>query len=145
LPCRTFPGAGFAYFAVMAGVFVTAFYSFRMYFLVFHGEERFGKAAHDAHHRSTMMVTTMTKRLRTIITMVLAPGQKPHETPWVVTLPLVLLAIPSLFIGYIAIGPMVFGDYFKGVIFTSISACPSGHGAFGRALPWCSCDGRSRA
>ncbi|HNN84465.1 MAG TPA: NADH-quinone oxidoreductase subunit L, partial [Accumulibacter sp.] len=43
------PGSGFAYFAVMAGVFVTAFYSFRMYFLVFHGEERFGRAAHHAH------------------------------------------------------------------------------------------------
>ncbi len=108
------PGAGFAYFAVLAGVFVTAFYSFRMYFLVFHGEERFGKAddthhhehqgdhddeevAHDHHHG-------------------LAPGQKPHETPWVVTLPLVLLAIPSLVIGYIAVGPMVFGDFFKMVI-----------------------------
>jgi NADH-quinone oxidoreductase subunit L len=44
------PGAGFAYFAVMAGVFVTAFYSFRMYFLVFHGEERFGKAARPWRH-----------------------------------------------------------------------------------------------
>ena len=91
------PGSGFAYFAVLAGVFITAFYSFRMYFLVFHGEERFGKAdeahhhehdgdhddeetSHDHHHG-------------------LAPGQKPHETPWVVTLPLVLLAIPSVVIG----------------------------------------------
>ncbi len=117
------PGSGFAYFAVMAGVFVTAFYSFRMYFLVFHGEERFGKAddahhhehdgdhddeeaSHDHHHG-------------------LAPGQKPHETPWVVTLPLVLLAIPSLLIGYVAIGPMVFGDYFKGVIFIDHHAHPA--------------------
>ena len=117
------PGSGFAYFAVLAGVFVTAFYSFRMYFLVFHGEERFGKAddahhhehegdhddeeaSHDHHHG-------------------LAPGQKPHETPWVVTLPLVLLAIPSLVIGYIAIGPMVFGDYFKGVIFIDHHAHPA--------------------
>ncbi len=117
------PGAGFAYFSVLAGVFVTAFYSFRMYFLVFHGEERFGKAddehhhehhgdhddeevAHDHHHG-------------------LAPGQKPHETPWVVTLPLVLLAIPSLVIGYLAIGPMVFGDYFKGVIFIDHHAHPA--------------------
>ena len=117
------PGAGFAYFSVLAGVFVTAFYSFRMYFLVFHGEERFGKAddahhhehhgdhddeeaSHDHHHG-------------------LAPGQKPHETPWVVTLPLVLLAIPSVVIGYIAIGPMVFGDYFKGVIFIDHHAHPA--------------------
>jgi NADH-quinone oxidoreductase subunit L len=117
------PGSGFAYFAVMAGVFVTAFYSFRMYFLVFHGEERFGKAddahqhshhgdhddeevAHDHHHG-------------------LAPGQKPHETPWVVTLPLVLLAIPSVIIGFIGIGPMVAGDFFKGVIHVDNQAHPA--------------------
>jgi NADH-quinone oxidoreductase subunit L len=114
------PGAGFAYFAVIAGVFVTAFYSFRMYFLVFHGEERFGKvhaehhgshdddnsSAHDHHHG-------------------LAPGQKPHETPWVVWLPLVLLAIPSLALGFITIGPMVFGDYFKGAIFIDHQAHPA--------------------
>jgi len=100
------PGAGFAYFAVLAGVFVTAFYSFRMYFLVFHGEERFGKAhhGHDDHHDDDHHHHG------------LAPGQKPHETPWVVTLPLVLLAIPSVIIGFIAIEPMLFGDYFKGVI-----------------------------
>ncbi len=103
------PGAGFANFAVLAGVFVTAFYSFRMYFLVFHGEERFGKAHddhghddhHDDHHHG------------------LAPGEKPHEAPWVVTLPLVLLAIPSVVIGYLAIDSMLFGDFFKGVIFVS--------------------------
>jgi len=100
------PGAEFALFAVLAGVFVTAFYSFRMYFLVFHGEERFGKQHADGHddhgeHHG------------------LAPGQKPHEAPWVVTLPLVLLAIPSIFIGFITIGPMLFGDFFKGVIFVS--------------------------
>jgi NADH-quinone oxidoreductase subunit L len=109
------PGAGFAYFAVLAGVFVTAFYSFRMYFLVFHGEERFGKDDHghghddhgdDHHHR-------------------LAPGQKPHETPWVVTLPLVLLAIPSVIVGYIAVGPMLAGDYFKDVIYVDQAAHPA--------------------
>jgi len=117
------PGSGFAYFAVMAGVFVTAFYSFRMYFLVFHGEERFGKAddahhhehhgdhddeevSHDHHHG-------------------LAPGQKPHETPWVVTLPLVMLAIPSLFIGYVAIEPMLAGDFFKGAIHVDSAAHPA--------------------
>jgi NADH-quinone oxidoreductase subunit L len=104
------PGAGFASFAVLAGVFVTAFYSFRMYFLVFHGEERFGKShahrddhheeeeeSHDHHHG-------------------LAPGEKPHEAPWVVTLPLVLLAIPSVLIGYFTIKSMLYGDFFKGVI-----------------------------
>ena len=94
------PGSGFASFAVLAGVFVTAFYSFRMYFLVFHGKERFdttGAAAHGHghhdHHRGL-----------------------PHESPAVVTLPLVLLAIPSVILGAIAIGPMLFGDWFKGVI-----------------------------
>ena len=100
-------GAGFANFAVLAGVFVTAFYSFRMYFLVFHGEERFGKARHhddhgdDHHHHG------------------LAPGEKPHEAPWVVTLPLILLAIPSVVIGYLTIAPMLHGEFFKGVIFVS--------------------------
>jgi NADH-quinone oxidoreductase subunit L len=100
-------GAGFANFAVLAGVFVTAFYSFRMYFLVFHGEERFGKAHHhddhgdDHHHHG------------------LAPGEKPHEAPWVVTLPLILLAIPSAVIGYFTIAPMLHGEFFKGVIFVS--------------------------
>jgi NADH-quinone oxidoreductase subunit L len=109
-------GSGFANFAVLAGVFVTAFYSFRMYFLVFHGEERFGKAHtddhshghdsdahdedHDDHHHHG-----------------LAPGQKPHESPFVVWFPLVALAIPSVIIGYLTIEPMLFGDFFKGVIF----------------------------
>ena len=109
------PGSGFAYFAVVAGVFITAFYSFRMYFLVFHGKERFtsedrgqvaedrqtndAHAKHDEHHHG------------------LAHGQKPHETPWVVTLPLILLAIPSVVIGYIAIEPMLHGDYFANAIF----------------------------
>jgi NADH-quinone oxidoreductase subunit L len=100
------PGAGFGHFAVLAGVFVTAFYSFRMYFLVFHGKERFpahgsghGDHGHDDHGH----------------------GGTPHESPWVVTLPLVLLAIPSLVIGHLAIGPMLFGDYFAGVIHISES------------------------
>ena len=106
-------GSGFAYFAVMAGVFITAFYSFRMYFLVFHGKERFGQAHddhghdthddhHDDHHHG------------------LAPGQKPHESPWVVTLPLVLLAIPSVIVGYFTIGPMLFGDFFGNAIFVDV-------------------------
>ncbi len=108
------PGASFAYFAVLAGVFVTAFYSFRMYFLVFHGEERFGKAddAHHHEHHGDHDDEEATHDHH----HGLAPGQKPHETPWVVWLPLVLLAIPSVAIGYIAIEPMLFGDYFKGVI-----------------------------
>jgi len=97
------PGAGFAYFAVLAGVFVTAFYSFRMYFLVFHGDERWGRHGHghdDGHHG-------------------LAAGEKPHESPAVVTLPLILLAIPSVLIGLWAVGPMLFGGFFDGVIAVS--------------------------
>jgi NADH-quinone oxidoreductase subunit L len=100
-------GAGFASFAVLAGVFVTSFYSFRLYFLVFHGKERYDQApAHeheedeepDPHHHHN-------------------EHTKPHESPWVVTVPLVLLAIPSVVIGYLTIGPMLFGDFFKGVIY----------------------------
>ncbi len=114
------PGAGFAYFAVVAGVFVTAFYSFRMYFLVFHGKERWMQAghghaaqdahgahgAHDAHDAHDAHAAHHG----------LGPNDKPHESRLVVTLPLVLLAIPSVLIGLIAIEPMLFGDYFKGVI-----------------------------
>jgi NADH-quinone oxidoreductase subunit L len=122
------PGSGFAYFAVVAGVFVTAFYSFRMYFLVFHGKERFHhpKPTHDheggkeddahAHHGN------------------------PHETPWVVWLPLVLLAIPSVLIGYIAIEPMLYGGYFGDSIFIAghhhalHEMHQEFHGAFAMAL-----------
>ena len=98
------PAAGFAHFAVLAGVFVTAFYSFRMYFLVFHGKERYDQNP-DAHHHHDDH----------------GHGDhhdaKPHESPWVVTVPLVLLAIPSVVIGFMTIQPMLYGDFFKGVIF----------------------------
>ena len=111
------PGAGFAYFAVLAGVFVTAFYSFRMYFLVFHGESRWNNPQphseghdSDAHHEEEAHDDEHHHHG-------LQPGDKPHESPWVVTLPLVLLAIPSVIIGYIAIGPMLHGDFFNNVIF----------------------------
>ncbi len=100
------PAAPWAYAAVVIGVFVTAFYSFRMYFLVFHGPENFRHkpfppaAAHDDHGHDEHH----------------ADAHTPHESPWVVTLPLVLLAIPSVVIGYLTIGPMLFGDFFKGAI-----------------------------
>jgi len=83
------PGHEFAYFAVIAGVFITAFYSFRMFFLVFHGEERMDK--HTKEHL--------------------------HEPPWVVTTPLILLAIPSVVIGGLTIGYMLFGDYFGSAVY----------------------------
>ena len=102
-------GAGFAYFAVLAGVFVTAFYSFRMYFLVFHGKERFDQNP-DAHHHHDESEEPDPHHHRD-------EHQKPHESPWVVTLPLVLLAIPSIVIGYLTIKPMLFGGFFKDAIF----------------------------
>ncbi|HYD76901.1 NADH-quinone oxidoreductase subunit L [Ramlibacter sp.] len=111
----TLPGAGFAYFAVMAGVFVTAFYSFRMYFLVFHGKERFDQVPaheHDAaeepdphHHQDE--------------------HHKPHESPWVVTVPLLMLAFPSVVIGFLTIGPMLFGDFFKDAIVVDAARHPA--------------------
>ena len=81
-------GAGFAYICVLLGVFITAFYSFRMFFLVFHGEERF-----DDHTREHL-----------------------HESPKVVTVPLILLAIPSVILGGLTIGPMLFGGFFGDAI-----------------------------
>ncbi|MEO6321616.1 MAG: NADH-quinone oxidoreductase subunit L [Polaromonas sp.] len=109
-------GSGFAYFAVLAGVFVTAFYSFRLYFLVFHGKERFDENpdAHehdpseepDPHHHHD-------------------DHHAPHESPWVVWLPLVLLAIPSVFIGAFTIEPMLFGDFFKDAIFVNLERHPA--------------------
>ena len=97
-------GSGFAYFAVLAGVFVTALYSFRMFFLVFHGKERFdihaahGHGADDEHPDAGH-----------------GHGGSPHESPAVVIWPLILLAIPSVVAGYL-IGPVLFGDYFRDAI-----------------------------
>jgi NADH-quinone oxidoreductase subunit L len=128
------PGSGFAYFAVVAGVFVTAFYSFRMYFLVFHGEERFGKNHHDHQGDHDDEEVSVDHHHG------LAPGQKPHETPWVVTLPLLLLAVPSVLIGFVAIEPMLYGGYFGDAIFISehhpamAEMHEEFHGAFAMAL-----------
>ena len=111
------PAAGFAVFAVTAGVFITAFYSFRMYFLVFHGKENFHHKpfpgehdhhddhGHDDHGHGH--------------------DHTPHESPWVVTAPLLLLAIPSVVIGFLAIEPMLFGDFFKGAIFVNHELHPA--------------------
>ena len=107
-------GSGFAYYAVLGGVFVTAFYSFRLYFLVFHGKERYDQtpASHDAseepdaHHDD---------------------HHAPHESPWVVTLPLILLAIPSVVIGYLTIEPLLYGDLFKDSIFINLERHPVMH------------------
>jgi NADH-quinone oxidoreductase subunit L len=99
-------GAGYAYVCVMAGAFVTALYTFRQMYLTFHGKERFtvveqhGHHGHDDHGHHQ-------------------PGElahAPHESPWVVTLPLVLLAIPSLLVGFFTVKPMLFGGWFGSAI-----------------------------
>ena len=108
------PASGFAYFAVLAGVFVTSFYSFRLYFLVFHGKERYDQNpdahhGHDDHHDDHGH----------------HGDGKPHESPWVVTVPLILLAIPSVVIGYMTIEPMLFGDFLKDAITINSEAHPA--------------------
>ena len=107
-------GSGFAYFAVLAGVFVTAFYSFRLYFLVFHGKERFDQNP-DSHHDASEEPDPHHHH---------DDHHAPHESPWVVTVPLILLAIPSVLIGFMTIEPMLFGDFFKGAIFVNLERHP---------------------
>jgi NADH-quinone oxidoreductase subunit L len=87
----TLPAARYGYWCVLIGVFVTAFYTFRLVFMTFHGQERM-----DEHTREHL-----------------------HESPWVVTLPLVLLAIPSVVIGWPAIGALLFGDYFGNSVYVA--------------------------
>ena len=121
------PAAPWAHAAVMAGVFVTAFYSFRMYFLVFHGPERFNNKpfpGEQDHHTADPAQGHATDH-NDGHAKDHDPAQDqhadshshtPHESPWVVWLPLVLLAIPSVVIGYLTIGPMLYGDFFKDAI-----------------------------
>ncbi|MBE2295204.1 MAG: NADH-quinone oxidoreductase subunit L [Phycisphaerales bacterium] len=105
-------GSGFAYLSVVLGVFVTSFYSFRLYFIVFHGKERMD------HHTKEHL----------------------HETPAVVTVPLILLAIPSVVIGAMTIEPMLFSETFKESILVSSAhnvlehVQEEFHGAFNFAL-----------
>ena len=105
--------AHIVYAMLVLGVFVTAFYSFRLYFLVFHGKERFAKEHHDheGDHADEEVSADHHHGL--------APGEKPHESPWVVWLPLVLLAIPSLAIGFLTVEPLMIGNFFKEAIFVS--------------------------
>lgn len=125
------PGAKYAYFCVMAGVFVTAFYSFRMYFLVFHGKERFHHA--PAHHDDHAGHDAEEGEHHT-------HAHAPHESPWVVTLPLVLLAIPSLLVGFFTIDPLLFSGWFGNAVVVAEPNNVLGevgrefHGAFEMAL-----------
>jgi NADH-quinone oxidoreductase subunit L len=133
------PGAGFAYFCVLTCVFVTAFYTFRLLIMTFHGPERFRGAHGDAHakpghddhghdapaHQSH--AAEMPSHAGAAASGVTSPkgapvppssghhSHAPHESPAVVTVPLVLLAIPSICAGWV-IGPVLFGGYFGNAI-----------------------------
>jgi NADH-quinone oxidoreductase subunit L len=105
-------GSHYAHWLLVAGVFVTALYSFRMYFLVFHGEgPRHFEAHHEAHDEHGGAEAQEHHEVHDEPT--------PHESPWVVTVPLVLLAIPSVIIGWFTIGPLLFGDFFQGVLYVA--------------------------
>lgn len=99
-------GAHYAYFCVMAGALVTGLYTFRLMYLTFHGKERFtvleqhGHGHHDEHGHHEPGVL----------------AHAPKESPWVITVPLVLLAIPSLLVGFFTVGPVLFGSWFGSAI-----------------------------
>ncbi|AGX87778.1 NADH-quinone oxidoreductase subunit L [Candidatus Symbiobacter mobilis] len=107
----TLPASGFAYFAVLTGVFVTALYSFRLYFLVFHGKLRTEighSTSHDSHHGQTGHHAAL-----------------PTESAWVVTLPLIMLAIPSVLIGYLTVSEVLFGDVLQGAVWVDVESHPA--------------------
>jgi NADH-quinone oxidoreductase subunit L len=117
--------ATYGYWAVLGGVIVTSFYSFRLLFLTFHGKERFRDAhddhghGHDDHHAADAHADAHHGDAHHGDTHHDDHGHghgphEPHETPWVVTLPLILLAIPSIFIGFFSIGPMLYGTDWAG-------------------------------
>jgi NADH-quinone oxidoreductase subunit L len=108
------PGAGFAYIAALAGVFIGGLYSFRLVFFAFHGKERFREPAHDAHGHDAHAAHDDHGHHGPV---------EPHESPKVVTVPLILLSIPAIAAGWL-IGPMLFGGYFG----NSIVIAPE-HGA----------------
>ena len=115
------PAARYGYWCVLIGVFVTAFYTFRLVFMTFHGQERFaiaGGGHHDAHHDAHAEADAHGGH---------DPGDDhghghggpPRESPWVVTLPLILLAIPSVAIGWPVVGALLFGDYFGNSVYVA--------------------------
>jgi NADH-quinone oxidoreductase subunit L len=109
----------YAYWAVMLGVFVTSFYSFRLLYLTFHGKERFETHTDESHHAEPHEIHGNEAHPANDDHAHDAHhghGGLPHESPWVVTVPLILLAIPSIFIGFFTVGPMLFGGFFTGAI-----------------------------
>lgn len=132
------PGATYAYWCVFLGVFVTAFYSFRLIFMTFHGEERFATSHEEPHEDPAEATTVPNARSKTGPQVVTHDdhghdahganhhshddhhdGDLPHEPGWSVRGPLIALAIPSLFIGWFTIQPILFGDYFGSAIHVS--------------------------
>ena len=130
-------GAAYAYWCVLLGVFVTALYSFRLLYMTFHGQERFvvehdhghhshGSHGKDTHHAAANAVahtsaaeTHHEPDVSAHDDHHLPPGHlahAPHESPWVVTVPLILLAIPSVVIGWATVGAVLHGDYFGAAI-----------------------------
>ena len=91
--------AQYGYWAVLLGAFVTSFYSFRLLYMTFFGKERFRDAHHDDHGHAGHDDHGHDHH----------GSHEPHESPWVVTVPLVLLAIPSIIIGFLTAGPLLFG------------------------------------
>jgi NADH-quinone oxidoreductase subunit L len=123
-------GSGYAYFCVLAGVFVTALYSFRLLYLTFHGRERFvvehehGSKSHHAAAKASAhgKAETHHEPDASHHDDHLEPGHlahPPHESPWVVTVPLILLAIPSLIIGAMTVQSVLHGDFFGEAIRSS--------------------------
>jgi len=103
-------GAHYAYFCVMAGVLVTGLYTFRQMYLTFHGKERFTVVANHGHGHHVEHMDDHGHHEQGVM------HELPKESPWVVTVPLVLLAIPSLLVGYVTVGPMLFGNWFGNAI-----------------------------
>ena len=104
-------GATVAYWALTIGVFVTAFYSFRMFFLVFHGKPRWHQKSHDAEHDDEHHADEH--------------HGEPHESANVVTVPLVLLAIPSVVIGFVTLEWLLAGDFFGNSIVVDAARHPA--------------------
>jgi NADH-quinone oxidoreductase subunit L len=126
-------GASYAYWLLLLGVFVTAFYSFRMYFLVFHGDgPRHFEPHHDVHDAHGDAEAQEDHPVH--------DEPRPHESPWVVWVPLVLLAIPSVAIGWLSIDALLFGNFFDGVLHvaavhdTLAAMAESHHGPWGMVL-----------
>jgi len=110
------PGHGYAYVAVLAGVFITAFYSFRMLFLAFHGAPRWASAADAGHDARAAVRHDASHEAGDEPDAHGHHGGPPRESPWVVTVPLILLAIPSVYTGWAYIEPMLFGNFFANAI-----------------------------